>query len=218
MLTTGSLVCHHLQHRIISAKYDTVSGGQQRKPGKQQGGGLCTCNHPTRLAPLVRNRPTFLPPESHQCYATSTPIGNEAARVRHLKAVRVLRQVGEGFNTIASPETSHSRCRIYHLTCCLTLTSRPRCSISSPPAIASQRVPLSRPHSRWITVSCSWIAILFLHYLSLSTHPSHRPRLLASPRHPARVKESSLRIKGGECAHPAISKCMQNERAGGHLV
>ena len=161
----------------------------------------------------------FLPPESHQCYATSTPIGNEAARVRHLKAVRVLRQVGRGFNTlIASPETSHSRCRIYHLTCCLTLTSRPRCSISSPPAIASQRVPLSRPHSRWITVSCSWIAILFLHYLSLSTHPSHRPRLLASPRHPARVKESSLRIKGGECAHPAISKCMQNERAGGHLV
>ena len=24
----------------------------------------------------------FLPPESHQCYATSTPIGNEAARVK----------------------------------------------------------------------------------------------------------------------------------------
>ena len=41
---------------------------------------------------------------------------------------------------------------------------------------------------------------------------SHRRRL------PARVKESSLWIKGGECAHPTISRCMQSGRAGGHLV
>ena len=84
----GSLICHHLQHRIISAQHDTVNSGQllqQRKPRKQQGGGLCTCNHPMRLASLARNVQPFLPPESHQCYATPTPASIAAARVRHLK-------------------------------------------------------------------------------------------------------------------------------------
>jgi hypothetical protein len=83
-----SLVCHHLQHRIISAQHDTINSGQllqQRKPGKQQRRECVpaiTQRGSLRWSVIVQ---PFLPPESHQCYATSTPTGNEAARVRHLK-------------------------------------------------------------------------------------------------------------------------------------
>ena len=116
--------------------------------------GLCTCNHPMRLTPLVRNRSQLFLLPAHQCYATSTHLQATRQRERDIssEAVRVLRQVGEGFNTLtASPDMSHSRCRIYRLTCCLTLTclavagSSPR-----PHATSTKRAPLvfSRPHPR----------------------------------------------------------------------
>ena len=70
-------------------------------------------------------------------------------------------------------------------------------------------------------INTHYISFRLHHNLTTTHHNplSKFPLLWPLPRrHPARVKESSLRTKVGECAHPTISKFMQSERAGGHLV
>ena len=63
-----------------SSVHNTICNQQRttEKAGKAARRGLCTCNHPARLTPLVRNRSQLFLSPNHQCYATST----------HLQATR----------------------------------------------------------------------------------------------------------------------------------
>ena len=171
MLTTevASYVTTYSTGSSVHSTIQSAADNRESQESSKEGGCAPAITQRDSLHWSVIVQP-FLPPESHQCYATSTPIGNEAARVRHLKW---------GSESVAPSGggVQHSHCLTWNVSLSLSYLSshllshshvpRPRCSISSPSAIASQRVPLSRPDSRWLTVSCSWIAILVLHYLSL---------------------------------------------------
>ena len=69
-------------HSMIQSTADSVTAESQESSKEGDCAPAITQRDSLHWSVIVQ---PFLPPESHQCYATSTPIGNEAARVRHLK-------------------------------------------------------------------------------------------------------------------------------------
>ena len=115
--------------------------------------------------------------------------------------MRELRQVEEGVNTlIASPETSHSRCRIYRLTrVSRSLPHRLDPTLSQP--IASVRHPLdltvddTRPHGMQLS-SYSNLALSLAHHF----HPRASIAPASGTRQGAKLADQG----GGDRAHSTI--------------